>query len=385
MDIYKQAATGMWKNHDTWKDWIRQTGGGGMFANNEMAALASKFKYDLEYKDIPELLLSQASKYPKNIYNANEQLFKYAKYLHNLEKGMRKSEAAADAMIPTFNYGEITPAVAKLRSTFVPFATWTTKVIPYTFEMMVKHPVRVGKWFAMFYGMQHYALEKAGMSEEEFEVYKKQWPEYMQKGAYLLMPWRDSRGRLNMVDLTYMVPGIGDMKEMVGKGLWESFFQHPALTLPAQLLSGKEFSGAPYRHEWQTPVMKRIADGKHIWQSLMPSWFGGTDWNKYMKVASGQPGAMTMGQALASQFGMKMQPLDDEYMFKLHNASQRIHLTEMTIEMKKEIRLAGSDPQVLAGIKSLDEKIQEISEEYANIRRAFLTDGMDQGEGDEEY
>jgi hypothetical protein len=374
MDIYKQAVQGMHKNHDTWKDFIKQTGGGGVFAHNELAQLAGKFKYDLEYKDFPGLLLSQVSKHPKNIYNMNEQLFKYAKYLHNIEKGMTKVDAAADAVIPTFNYSEITPMIAKARSHVVPFATWTSKVIPYTFEMTVKHPIRVGKWFAMFYGLQKYALEQAGMSEEEFETYRQQWPEYMQKGAYLLLPWRDSRDRLNMVDLTYMVPGLGDMREMTGKGLWESVFQHPAITIPSQLLTGKTFSGAPYRHEWQTPMMKRWEDIKHVWEATMPSWFMGSDYNKYVKVLSEQPGAMTMGQALASQFGMKMQPLDDEYMYRLHEATKKIHLTEMTTEMKREMRLAGDNY----------EKQQAIAEKYDKIRQAFLLEGLDQGEGDTE-
>ena len=92
------------------------------------------------------------------------------------------------------------------------------------------------------------------------------------------------------------------------------------------------------------------------------------------RVLSEQPGAMTMGQALASQFGVKVQPLDDEYIYRLHNASNKIHLTEMTIEMKREMRLAGDD----------SEKLQKIAEKYDKIRQAFLLEGLDQGEADEE-
>lgn len=364
LDIYRQAVAGMAKSHDTWKDFSRLTGGGGTFSHNELSQLSTAWKYNTEWYDMPNKVLEKASKYPKEFYNANEQVFKYAKYLHNIEKGMGKAEAAADAVIPTFNYSEITPFVSFARSHLMPFATWTSKVIPYTFEMAVKHPIRVGKWFAMYEGLQTYALQQAGMSEEEWQEYKKQWPDYMKKGVYMLMPWRDSRDRLNMVDLTYMVPGIGDMREMTGKGIWGSMFQHPAITLSSDLLTGRTFTGEPFRYDWQSPVMRRYKDIQHVWQAAMPSWFGpwGTDYKKYMKVLSEQPGAMTMGQAIASQFGAKMQPLDDEMIQRLHNSMQRIHLTEMTNEMNKELRMAGGD----------DEERDKILNKYAEIRQAFM-------------
>ena len=376
MDVYAQAVAGMAKNHDTWKDFARLTGGGGTFAHNELSQLSTSWKYHTEWYDMPNKVLEKTSKYPKQFYNANEQVFKYAKYLHNLEKGMSKADAAADAIIPTFNYSEITPAVSFARSHLMPFATWTSKVIPYTFEMAVKHPVRVGKWFAMFQGLQSYALEQAGMNEEEWEHYKKQWPEYMQKGVYMLLPWRDSRDRLNMVDLTYAVPGVGDIRELTGRGIWESVFQHPALTVPADLLRNKKFSGAPVYYNWESPVMKAWKSVGHVSEAVMPSWFGpwGTDYKKYVRAMSEEPGAMTMGQAIASQFGAKMQPLDDRKIYAVKDAMQRMYLAEITNAMKKDLRLAGDN----------QDKAYEISRKYAEIRRRFILESMGLDDDDDD-
>lgn len=375
VDIYKEAVHSMAKRDDRWKDFAKLTGGGGTFQHNELVNLAAQWRYVESFPDLALKGLEKVSKYPKIAYNANEQVFKFAKYLHNLEKGMSKAEAATDAVIPTFNYSEITPAVAFARTHFIPFATWTTKVIPYTFEMAVKHPIRVGKWYAFYEGLQQYALQQAGMSEEEWDDYKLKWPAYMKHGAYLLLPWRDSRDRLNMVDLTYMVPGVGDMKEMVNQGLWDTIFQHPSLTIPGDLRGNTKFTGEPIYYDWDSGLMKGYKSFQHIWGSIAPSWFNpwGGDYKKYMNAMQAQPGAMTMKQAIASQLGAKMVPLDDEKIYKLHGAMQRVHLAEMTTQMKKELREAGDDYEAQT----------KVYDKYAEIRKRFINESLGI-EGDEE-
>lgn len=372
MDIYSQAVKGMLKNDSSWKDFVRITGGGGTFQYNELNQLASAWKYKTDWYEVPNKIIEGASKYPKEFYNANEQVFKYAKYLHNLEKGMGKAEAATDAIIPTFNYSEITPTVAYARTHLVPFATWTTKVIPYTFEMAVKHPIRVGKWFAMYQGLQNYAIEQAGMTPEEFEEYKKQWPEHLRNGAYMLLPWRDSKDRLNMVDLTYLVPGYGDMKEMVRQGLWEAVLQHPAITIPADLIRNKKWSGEQIWYDWQDPMTKTSKVAGHLWETVMPSWFGpwGTDYKRYVKALSDQPGAQTIKQAIAAQFGAKIQPLDDQKIFSMRDGMLRRYQAEITAQMNKEIESTYDSPVPFG--KTREEQIEKIYEKYASIRQRLI-------------
>jgi hypothetical protein len=367
LDVYHEALKRMGKMQDTsvqgWKRFARETGGGGTFARNELTQLESKWKYATHWYDLPGKFVEAGAKYPKAIYNANEQLFKYAKYLHNLEKGMAPREAAHQAMKATFNYAEITPMVGFARSHFMPFATWTSKVIPFTFEQAVKHPLRVGKWFGMFALLQNHAIQRAGMDQEEWEDYKKRLPEYMQSGLYLLMPWRDSKDRLNMVDLTYVVPGIGDMREMTSRGIWEAVFQHPATTLPADLLRNKKFSGEPIRYDWQPFSVRRWNDMAHIWESAMPSWFGpwGTDYKRYMRAMQEAPGAQTVEQALAAQFGFKIKPLEASQVTRAEISSRRRQEGEMAIEMNKELRKT-QDPEERA----------LIIQKYAAYRRQLL-------------
>lgn len=366
LDIYNKAFGEMKKDSKLWKEFARTTGGGGTFGRNELSQLETTWKFSENWYDVPNKLLGTTTKYPKALYNANEQVFKFAKYLHNIEKGMGKVEAARDAIIPTFDYSSITPAVAAARSHFMPFATWTSKVIPYTIEQTVKHPLRVGKWFAMYEVLQNLALQNANMSEEEFANFKSRMPDYIQKGAYLLMPWRDSQDRLNMLDLTYIVPGLGDIREMAGKGIWETTFQHPAITLPADLLRNKSFTGAPIVYDWQDGKTQAAKYFSHIWQSTMPSWTpGGTDWKRYFRSMSETPGAQTVSQAIAQQFGVKIQPLDKKQISRIHESMIKKGEAEITTEMNKELRMT-KDPQ----------ERREILSRYIEIKKRFLREKL---------
>lgn len=375
MDVYKDAFSGMMKNSSDWKDFVRLTGGGGTFSRNDLTALEATWKYNVPWYEVPSKLLERGSQLPRTVYNANEQVFKFAKYIHNLEQGLPKQKAAFDALKPTFNYSEITPAVGLARSSVMPFATWTSKVIPYTFEQAVKHPIRVGKWWAMYEGLQNMALQQSGMSKEEWDDFKSKMPDHVQKGLYLLMPWRDSRDRLNMLDLTYIVPGIGDMREMVGRGMWEAIYQHPLITIPADLLRNKKFTGEPIRYDWQPWQVRRWNDMQHMWESVMPSWFGpwGTDYKRYVRSLSDQPGAQTVGQAIAAQFGVRIQPLDEIQIMSLYDSQRKRYESEITMEMNKELRRT-QDP----------DKQREIVEKYAKMRERFLADYLNQpGIGEE--
>jgi hypothetical protein len=376
MDIYGQAIKGLRGSATKflgtaldrhYKDFVRVTGGGGQFAKTELSKLESVWKYDTPWWQVPYKLLDITSEPFKRMRNANDQLFKFAFYLHDLEQGVPKQQAAWNAMKATYNYSEITPAVGMLRSTILPFATWTSKVIPSTIEAAVKHPLRVGKWFGFYKMAQQEAFDKVGITEEEWEKLKIQWPDYMQKGAYLLLPWRDEKGRLNMMDLTYIVPGIGDVIQMTGQGVWSTVFQHPALTIAGDLRSGKKFTGEPITYDWKPVGLQARDYASHIWESLMPSWSGpwGADWKRYAKTMSDEPGAKTVSQTIASQFGAKIQPLDKEKLYRMHAAMRDIHLSEMNTNLNRELRATTSH-----------EKRQKLIRDFVKGRQDFLKDSI---------
>lgn len=364
-DVYGDALRQMCNNSTAWKDFVKTTGGGVTFSRNDLTLLEQAFKYDMPWYEVPGKVLDYMSKYPKSFYNASEQYFKFSKYLHNLEKGMSHNEAAWESLAATFNYGEVTPFVGFLRGTVMPFATWTTKVIPYTFEQALKHPLRVGKWFGLYEGIQNAALGQTGMNEEEYTQFKRQLPQYMQDGLFMMLPWRDERGRLNMLDLTYIVPGLGDIREITSRGLFDLALQQPVASIIADFYHNKKFTGEPITYDWQPIEVQASRMLSHVWDTFLPRLVSPSFLQQSLETLHEVPGSMTTGQYIASLFGAKVKPLEEGQARRQSAAVQQIHQMEMAREMQKELRRATSE-----------EDRAEIIQKYARLRVKYTQERL---------
>ena len=85
-----------------------------------------------------------------DIYQGEEQVFKVAKFMDNLAKGIPKKEAALEAEQWIFNYSKISPAVQTARETIIPFATYFSKAIPQLGKAVVQNPLGVYKYTRFF-------------------------------------------------------------------------------------------------------------------------------------------------------------------------------------------------------------------------------------------
>jgi hypothetical protein len=295
------------------------------------------------------------------MYAAEESWFKLGKFMFNLKNGMPQIEAAYDAMRCTLNYSEITPFVAQVRAKAIPFFTWQSKIIPMTVEAAVKHPLRLGKWVALGLYLQNYALEQVGISDGEWELLRDTMPEYMKKGMYLLMPWRDEKQQLKLLNLTWLIPGIGDISEAYQKGIQDPFtlaIQHPLASTTATLLSKKTFSGAPLYYDWEDPITKASKTLGFVWQMWSPAPApGNIDWQTLQDAIQERPEALSVEEAVASQFGFRLKSVDPVQMKRRSEAVKRIHESEITTEMKRELRRA-TNP----------EDISDILDKYRRLR-----------------
>jgi hypothetical protein len=203
VDKYMSALRDMREGAKKYKKFAKTTGIEHTFAKEEIGQIAQGLRYGAT---MPEKLLDlfdHIAAPTRNLYSGIENWFKYTKYLHNMDKGMGHTEAAMDALKWTFNYGEITPLIRKVRSSPLgaPFITFQSKVIPLMAEAAIKHPLRVGKWAAMGTAMTGYALDKLGMSEEEWEGFRQVLPNYLQGRFKVPMPYRGEDGALRMLDM----------------------------------------------------------------------------------------------------------------------------------------------------------------------------------------
>lgn len=147
-----------------------------------------------------------------NAYQAEEQVFKLGKFMHNLEKGMDPKAAAADAEKWLFNYAKVSPAVNAIRkSPFgAPFITFTAKALPRIAEAATQNPMRVYKYTELFRAMDKVSQERLNLSDEEMATIKRNT-----RGQSVVLPTKDATGAPYVLDLSFILPW-GDIGESGG-------------------------------------------------------------------------------------------------------------------------------------------------------------------------
>ena len=379
IDLYRRAfremptIVGGKGGSQAWKDYAKITGAGGTFSVEDIVNLSKGMKYDSNIFDRGLKIFDEVSMVPRSYYNAEEQMFKFAKYLHNIEKGMDKRNAAWDAMKWTFNYGEVTRATAYMRSYVAPFFTWQSKVIPLMAESIVKNPVQWTGAIMLYQGLQSASIRSAGISKQEWDYINKVMPDYIKKGMFFTLPWRDSDGRLQLLNLTYMMPGFGDISEAADSPFF-GLLSHPVLSMYAAWTSNRGFSGAPLSFEWEPATTQYLKKMAAMWETLAPAPFPlGTDWNMVWKMAKeralpamgvGQEPylkkSLTPGQALSSLVGFKITPGDKKAWARSKEAVMRVHLSEMQLQLRRELGSATSSSER----DSIKQHYKEILKDY---------------------
>jgi hypothetical protein len=230
-------------------------------------------------------------------------------------------------------------------------------------ETAFKHPLRFGKWLAFGSALQSYAMEQVGVTDSEWETIEKTLPNYIQKGIYLMMPWRDDKGRLNLLNMTYILPGIGDVNELWNQAEQGLQVPNPMISILATLQSKRKFSGAPLYYEWEDPSTKWMKSMSYVWEQMSPAIVpGGTDWNTMWRAVTEQEGAPSPEQALSSWFGFKMTPIDPGREARRSEAIRKIYESEINIQMKKDLSRAGTSEEQQAVMR----KYQQIRESVSN-------------------
>lgn len=224
------------------------------------------------------------------LYEAEEQWFKMAKFIHNIErKGMKIPEAAKDAEKWLFNYAKVTKFQEKYRTKWygAPFCTFTFKALPRIAEAMVKTPWRFALPMSMIYGLERAAQRKIGDTAEEIKAKKELRPEW-QKGKMLGMPnfarvpIVDEYGREYYLNLTYILPW-GDIAEAGKFGpipggvmpFSQPFVKEPVSQImnwdpfwKQEIVKEKEIAGKTKLGKIKTEAKLRA---QHVGQAMLPT------------------------------------------------------------------------------------------------------------------
>jgi hypothetical protein len=267
-----------------------------------------------------------------HLYEAEEQWFKIAKMIHNIEKrGMSNAEAVVDAEKWLFNYSKVTKFQDKFRSKWygAPFATFTFKALPRIAETAATKPWRLALPLAMIHGLEEHARQKIKDTRKQTKAKRKLLPEWMKGSTFATsnfarVPVVDDSGREYYLNLTYMLPwgDIGESGSFMGIPGGVMPLSQPFVKEPMQQILN-------YDNFWDEKIVKdtdiagknlpdRViseakARGKHLFQTMAPT--PAIDLLKIHSAAKGKPDyrgrKRPTGAVLADTLaGVKMYPVD---------------------------------------------------------------------------
>jgi len=435
MPMYEQpiyltkAAVEMRRKGEYWKQ-IKQEGGNQhTFTEGELNQLFDKVEGQMggiKAGSIPEKLgvigdswsmLKKGGKKAADLYQAEEQWFKTAKFIHNIErKGMTPKEAWKDAEKWLFNYSKITRFQEKYRSKWygAPFATFTFKAMPRVAEAMIKTPWRFVLPGAIIYALEKSASNMIGDTKEQEKAKKELRPEWMKGQTFGIpnfarMPFVDEWYREYYLNLTYILPW-GDIGEAGNFGFIPGGimpFSQPFLKEPMQqilnydsfwkenIVKEKDVAGlkgskgkdpgeilSPFNEAGRKALKIR---GEHIAQAMLPTPV--IDVTKAIAALRGVPdykGRLKPPKVVAVDViaGIKMYPVD--YVEQVARQigkidpqkgwlARKIHTDIRTLAIKKRsLEKRGKDTSLYD--KQIEQKIQQLkglATESAEIGKIF--------------
>lgn len=355
---------------------------------------ASKLGRMLEGKTVKGVTVD-----PARWYQMNEHVFRYAKFLHNIEQKMTPDAAVADALKWSIDFSDMPPAVKWTGRLSSPFIAFPAGALPRFGEAMLKYPWRVMLGMTILEEAEKRSKIALGMSDEEHEQIEKSLPRRLQSpiefparqmaqrglsmvpgmpesatqyGGKLagqiftrshLLRWREQgTGRLQFADLSYILPW-GDIAEQGPPGvateglpLSQHIASHPAMRIPWELWTNENlaFGGDIVRPEDQQSALRT-----------------GWAWTKYLQKQL-QPNIMPpFGYGFEAMAKPLWSKVDPEYRGHLDYSGRPRVLPQATLGAIGGIKITPIDPEeeLDRTLDGIDGQIQELKKRQNIIGR----------------
>lgn len=290
---------------------------------------------------------------PAAMYQHEEFVNKFMKYLQQRDKGKSVIQSVLEANKWLFDYGDLAQWEIKYMRRLMPFYTFPRKAIPRVLEAAANRPLTLAKYPLIAKMTTQYSLAKLNLTDKDYEDIQKVLPDYMKRGSYILMPYRDDNGDLRFFDWTYIIPW-GALHDAEERGVLKTVVTNPLYSLVTAAMVNKDlWSGREVWKETDTFSERSFKKMRYVWENLSPSLaYKGIYWDKLEQAATGKP----------SKYG-KVRPL-------LETVAHTIFgLRTQAVDVVKQKRFRMYEKQ--RQIKELRSKFIDISQRYksGNIDR----------------
>ena len=348
-------------------------------------------------------------------YQLEDQVFRMAVYMDRLDKGLSQTDAALDARKWFIDYDINAPVIQGLKRTFVPFISYTYRVIPLLAEAATLRPHKFAKWAVLGHGLNQgfsymteggetqEKIDRLTMREEQNKRLFGDVPVIgdLMPNTTIRMPVDDKYGNSLYFDYARWVPG-GDIFEQR-----ETRTQVPLLPSPLQpgglywdAVSNFIFKTDPFTGQTLEDLGVDEEDyldiAKHFASRLppnlpgIPGTFASKKWEKAKAIERGAEGSEYATKdnpfaAIAYGLGVKVRPQSLDVNIKTR---ELVHQREVNSIMK-QIRALESDYDKyglmsFGSIEEFDRQIQELEEELIRVNAEYeiyqqkLTELLDQ-------
>jgi len=335
------------------------------------------------------------------VYQMEEVLGKAVKFISEVEKGKSIIEARQESNKWMFDYSEIPSLVRKLRTNpifGIPFITWSYKAFPRIIETAITRPLTFWKYPVIFSAITQYALKSLGIDDDDWEKIKADLPERMIKGEWLLLPFRDAKNKMQMLDLTYILP-YKDVYDVIESGFSLAtsgrlnnaddivdgilgLIQAPILKSTAEMLTNKDtYTNQQIWFDIDGPAEKTQKAFDHLYKTFMPSLApeipflsqGGYSYHKLRSVLSDRDDyygrTFSLGPAVTSvMLGLKTSPIEPEKNIERKEAKLQNQLIQLATKENQILRDGSlSEEQRLVKAMELEKQKDDLRRELAGL------------------
>jgi hypothetical protein len=333
---------------------------------------------------------------PGEFYQNMEVLFKMALFIESRKNGKTVSESVDAAHDSLFDYTMVNPNIRWLRNAplGLPFITYYYKVLPKLIQTAREHPLRFAPYIMLSYALPQIAMAQLDWDDEDYEAARKSAADYMRdKGSMYILPWKDSNGKIQMVDLGYFFPWAAFTDPVVTaawygepvKGLKQLGGQFvpggPLITAIAVMATGRDpFTDKQVVNPLDTGMNQFFSGLSYAWNQALPPMLsfdlnnmdnsGGAIPRIYNSLFSDGTGTDKRGMAkpdtlatAARLFGFNITPLD-----VVKQRAQNINFLLNTIHKREAYRAQIAKDQSMTPEK----RRAEIQDLNVSIREDYL-------------